>query len=354
VASARRELLHVTQQREDQLAEKNATIKSYLSQNLRLVEEREALAARAAEAERLQRAAEAAAARAAQEKASLAQHNTWLEAELTAKGDSLLSVRRGASEEAMTFRTQLMEAQTKTAAAESRSAAATKRSEDLESKLEKAQRHVATLKSDLSNQKESFDKELTTANRLAELLKEKAAEAEAKVTELRGIVQALKEHQAEATATATEAAEAAEAARKSAVADAEAAREQLKRMTAAAALGPAAGGGGGASTAMSPLLASAASAAPATPNAAALEAAARPAYTTPEAAARPADQVEGLSVTALYSKYAETADALRVETAERRRLDKYLQQILQVRARGVKSEELGGGCCTGACPCVRI
>jgi hypothetical protein len=32
VASARRELLHVTQQREDQLAEKNATIKSYLSQ----------------------------------------------------------------------------------------------------------------------------------------------------------------------------------------------------------------------------------------------------------------------------------------------------------------------------------
>ena len=351
MASARRELLHVTQQREDQLAEKNATIKSYLSQNLRLVEEREALAARAAEAERLQRAAEAAAARAAQEKASLAQHNTWLEAELTAKGDSLLSVRRGASEEAMTFRTQLMEAQTKTAAAESRSAAATKRSEDLESKLEKAQRHVATLKSDLSNQKESFDKELTTANRLAELLKEKAAEAEAKVTELRGIVQALKEHQAEATATATEA---AEAARKSAVADAEAAREQLKRMTAAAALGPAAGGGGGASTAMSPLLASAASAAPATPNAAALEAAARPAYTTPEAAARPADQVEGLSVTALYSKYAETADALRVETAERRRLDKYLQQILQVRARGVKSEELGGGCCTGACPCVRI
>jgi hypothetical protein len=299
------------------------------------VEEREALAARTAEAERTQRLAEAAASRSHQEKASLAQHNTWLEAELTAKGHSLLSVRKAASEEAMTFRTQLMESQTKTVASESRAASATKRSEDGEAKLEKAQRHVATLKSDLSNQKELFDKELTTAKRLAELLKEKAGDAEAKVTELRGIVQALKEHQAEATANAAEAAEAAEAARATAAADAEEAREQLKRMTAASALGPSST----LTSMLSPLLASSA---PATPNAAALSAAGRPAYTTPEAAQRSpgGGEVEGLSVTAIYSKYAEAADALRLETAERRRLDKYLQQILhELEARAPRIQE---------------
>eukprot|EP00976_Prorocentrum_cordatum_P082785 1184969-Prorocentrum_minimum.AAC.1 len=108
--------------------------------------------------------------------------------------------------------------------------------------------------------------------------------------------------------------------------------QQLQRMQTAASMGlPLAMQGGtplGKSSSAAALADSGGT--PGTPGQAlVLAAPGRGDHTTPEASRGSPLQMEGLTLTSLYTKYAETADALRRETAERRRQEKVIDEIFR-------------------------
>ena len=250
-----------------------------------------------------------------QQQQLLQQHNEWLRAELSKKSDELLEARKAASADALEAANELERVKKEAAAAVRDLGGAKEEAARASASASRANEELRGAKESAAAAEAHFDKELVTAKRLAELYKKQAETRGAKTTELEGVLQALRDHLAELKE---------EHAR--ALAEANAAREKAEKAAASAA---------------AELDARPHSGAPASPNENALpaptlaedgaasgrQAGALLAMQLPDVAAA-ALRKENLTMTELYSKYAEAADAWRKECAERRRLQATIDGML--------------------------
>ena len=251
-----------------------------------------------------------------QQQQLLQQHNEWLRAELSKKSDELLAARKAASADALEAANELERVKKEAAAAVRDLGGAKEEAARASASALRANEELRGARQSAAEADAHFDKELVTAKRLAELYKKQAETRGAKSTELEGVLQALRDHLAELKE---------EHAR--ALAEAHAAREKAEKAVAesAAKLADARSHSG----------------APASPNENALPAptlaadgaasgrlaGALLAVRLPDVAAA-ALRKENLTMTELYSKYAEAADAWRKECAERRRLQATIDGML--------------------------
>ena len=250
-----------------------------------------------------------------QQQQLLQQHNEWLRAELSKKSDELLEARKAASADALEAANELERVKKEAAAAVRDLGGAKEEAARASASASRANEELRGAKESAAAAEAHFDKELVTAKRLAELYKKQAETRGAKTTELEGVLQALRDHLAELKE---------EHAR--ALAEANAARAKAEKAAASAA---------------AELDARPRSGAPASPNENALpaptlaedgaasgrQAGALLAMQLPDVAAA-ALRKENLTMTELYSKYAEAADAWRKECAERRRLQATIDGML--------------------------
>ncbi|OMO77802.1 Tetratricopeptide, MLP1/MLP2-like protein [Corchorus olitorius] len=91
---SKRQLLDMIEQKDLEIADKNAAIKTYLDKIINLTDNAAQKEARLSETEAALARAEATCSRLSQEKELIERHNTWLNEELTAKVDNLIESRR--------------------------------------------------------------------------------------------------------------------------------------------------------------------------------------------------------------------------------------------------------------------
>ncbi|GBG81737.1 hypothetical protein CBR_g33916 [Chara braunii] len=190
----KRELLELTEHKNAELDEKNSSIKAYLEKIVALTNERARV-----EAELLEERAEAARARAmqarlTQEKELLDQHNSWLNAELTTKSEALLEERRKSGEVEAELRTKLTEVDKNCKDASDMAKRLKDRVKDLENQLSQTREELKYVKDEAASQEEHFTGEIATASKLASLYKESSEGWSKKCNELEGVVKALETH----------------------------------------------------------------------------------------------------------------------------------------------------------------
>ena len=303
------------EQKNAELAEKNATVQSYLAKVVSASEERSRAEGALREANGKANAFDAAKARMEQEATLLQQHNEWLRAELQRKSEELLSSRKAASAEALA-NTEALEKAKRDAASAQRDLAASKEAQiAAEAAALKRAQELKAAREAAAEAEAHFDKELVTSKRLAELYKTQAEGRSGKTEELEGVLQALRDHLRELKGEHAREL----AAEKEGRLAAEKALTEAKlnfdgRVAAAAA---AAAGAGNENALPSATLNADDAAAPAA--AAGRAGGALLAMQLPDASAA-ALRRENLSMTELYTKYAEAADAWRAECFERKRL----------------------------------
>ena len=301
------------EQKNAELAEKNATTQSYLAKVVSASEERSRVESALREANGKANAFDAAKARMEQEATLLQQHNEWLRAELQRKSEELLSARKGASAEALAGAEALEQAKRDAASAQRELVASKEAQIAAEASALKRAQELKAAREAAAAAEAHFDKELVTSKRLAELYKTQAEGRGDKTEELEGVLQALRDHLRELK---EEHARELSSERKERLA-AEKALTEAKlnfdgRVAAAARIGA-----GDENTLPSATLNADEEAGPAA--AAGRAGGALLAMQLPDASAA-ALRRENLSVTELYTKYAEAADAWRAECFERKRL----------------------------------
>ena len=315
--ASRRELAERVELKNVEIAERNKAAEDHLAKLVAAQEERSRVEAQLREANNKQAAFESAKARMEQQQNLLQQHNEWLRAELTKKSDELLTARKAASADALAAANELEQFKKDCASAVRDLGGAKEEAARASAAASRANEELRGARESAAKAEAHFDKELVTAKRLAELYKKQADTRGAKTTELEGVLQALRDHLAEVKEEHASAMREADAKYKNAEKAAAAAAAELESRA------PHSG-------------------APMSPNENALPAptlgddgaaSGRQAGTLlamrlPDTAAASLRR-ENLTMTELYSKYAEAADAWRKECAERRRLQATIDGMLQ-------------------------
>ena len=315
--ASRRELAERVELKNVEIAERNTAAEDHLAKLVAAQEERSRVEAQLREANNKQAAFESAKARMEQQQNLLQQHNEWLRAELTKKSDELLTARKAASADALAAANELEQFKKDCASAVRDLGGAKEEAARASAAASRANEELRGARESAAKAEAHFDKELVTAKRLAELYKKQADTRGAKTTELEGVLQALRDHLAEVKEEHAAALREADAKYKNAEKAAAAAAAELESRA------PHSG-------------------APMSPNENALpaptlgddgaasgrQAGALLAMRLPDTAAASLRR-ENLTMTELYSKYAEAADAWRKECAERRRLQATIDGMLQ-------------------------
>jgi nucleoprotein TPR len=182
------------EQKNAELAEKNATVQSYLAKVVSASEERSRVEGALREANGRANAFDAAKARMEQEATLLQQHNEWLRAELQRKSEELLSSRKAASAEALAGAEALEKAKREAASAQRELAASKEAQIAAEAAALKRAQELKAAREAAAAAEAHFDKELVTSKRLAELYKTQAEGRGGKTEELEGVLQALRDH----------------------------------------------------------------------------------------------------------------------------------------------------------------
>ena len=264
---------------------------------------------------------EAAKARMAQENALLKQHNDWLNEELGQKSTVLLEDRKKASVEIVDLKTKVVDLEGELEEKARGQAAAQKQLGEVQGKLAERESECLELKQKMSSQEALFEKEIGTAKRLIGLYQDTAEKGTGKVKELEGIVEELQAHMKQAAKASDE--RVAEAEQKAAEAEQRAAdhKAQLDRNLEAASHGVA-------STRVSLGAETPASSASQDQIRRAGDAAMQMLEMSPAAAAATMLK-DGMSLTEMYSKYVEMSDAWRQERSDKKRVQGYLDTILE-------------------------
>ncbi|BAT93110.1 hypothetical protein VIGAN_07201200 [Vigna angularis var. angularis] len=188
---SKRQLIELNEQKDLELSEKNATMKSYLDKIVHLSENAAHKEARLSEVEAELARCRAACSRLEQEKEIIEKQNSWLNEELNVKVNSVFELRRkNADLEADTsFKLTDMERQLNEC---SQSLQWNKdRIRELEMKLKSVQEELISAKDAAATNEEQLSAELSTVNKLNELYKESSKELSKKATDLEGVIKAL-------------------------------------------------------------------------------------------------------------------------------------------------------------------
>ena len=323
-------LLQIVDQRSVDVAQREKAIEGHLERVAALVSERTETTAKLREAETAMGSVKAQEARLKQEKEILEKHNNWLTEELESKSKMALEDGKRATATALELKQRLHELVLQAKSSEEKASKAEERNRTLENDLEAAQLQLKGLKEEFATQQANFDQELVTAKKLSALYKDGAEGHANRVKELEGILKELNEHNKRSAETHKEALLKAEEARDAALKEVGVRKDQLQAAMDAASQGisplrpmqlahlttPASRGAtvtpdGGGDLAGTPG-----------------GAAARLLHLSP-AAATAAMMKEGMSLTEIYSKYAEAADAWRQERMERKRLQAQVDKIFE-------------------------
>ncbi|KAL0321008.1 UNVERIFIED_CONTAM: Nuclear-pore anchor [Sesamum radiatum] len=216
---SKRQLMELLEQKDLEVSEKNATIKSYLDKIVNLTENAASKEARVADLEselddcRLHLPALCRVhmhvvhlsvfpfssptfsnADNLSEKELLERHNTWLNEELTAKVDSLIQLHKAHGELEADMTSKLADVENKFKESSSSLKLHKDRARELEEKLASTERELLSTKDAAAATEERFSAEIATVSKLVDLYKESSEEWSKKATELEGVIKALETH----------------------------------------------------------------------------------------------------------------------------------------------------------------
>ncbi|CAM8980267.1 unnamed protein product [Rhodiola kirilowii] len=191
---AKRQLMELVEQKELEISEKNAMIKTYLDKIVSLTENASLREGKLNDLETELQRSKATYARLSQEKELIERHNLWLNDELTSKVNDLAKLRGAHSELEIEMSLKLAEVEKKFDECSKSLKWHKERVRELETKLGSLEEELLLSKSSASSNEERFAAEVVTANRLVELYKERSEELSKKAGELEGVIQALETH----------------------------------------------------------------------------------------------------------------------------------------------------------------
>ncbi|XP_062158169.1 nuclear-pore anchor isoform X2 [Alnus glutinosa] len=189
---SKRQLIELVEQKDLEISEKNATMKSYLDKIVKLSDNAGQREARVSEIEAELARTQAASSRFSQEKELIERHNAWLNDELTAKVDSLIELRRKYNDLDADMSTKLADREYNECYSSLQWNK--ERARELEMKLTSLQEELCSSKDAAATNEERLSAELATVNKLLELHKESCEEWSRKAGELEGVVKALETH----------------------------------------------------------------------------------------------------------------------------------------------------------------
>ena len=315
----KRGVLQLLDQRKREIGEKNETIKQYLDKLVSMTSEKSEIDSKFRESQQDQNRTEAMQARLTQENALLKQHNEWLNEELTTKSSVLLEDRKKSSMEIVDLKTKVVDLETILVEKKRNCESVEKQLEEHRGKLEAAEEQCLQLKQKISTQEALFEKEIGTAKRLINLYQETSDKGTGKIKELEGIVEELQKHMQDTTRLSEEKVKKAEEKTREVEEKCKEYKAQVDRTVEAASQG------------MTPRLSS--PGAIATPSSAAKQlkktgdSAIQMLELSPAAAAATMMK-EGMSLPDMYTKYVEMSDAWRQERSEKKKIQGYLDTIL--------------------------
>ncbi|XP_059455352.1 nuclear-pore anchor isoform X2 [Corylus avellana] len=191
---SKRQLIELVEQKDLEISEKNATIKSYLDKIVNLSDNAAQREARVSEIEAELARTQASSSRFSQEKELIERHNVWLNDELTAKVDSLIELRRKYNDLEADMTTKLADVEREFNECSSSLQWNKERVRELEMKLTSLQEELCSSKDAAATNEERLSAELATVNKLVELHKESCEEWSRKAGELEGVIKALETH----------------------------------------------------------------------------------------------------------------------------------------------------------------
>ncbi|KAH6764476.1 hypothetical protein C2S51_015725 [Perilla frutescens var. frutescens] len=191
---SKRQLMELVEQRDLEINEKNATIKSYLDKIVNLTENAASKDARIRQLESEFGRLRAASDRFVQEKELLERHNSWLNEELTTKVNNLIQVRKEYGEYEADMSAKLEDVEQKLKESSNSLNFHKDRVRELEDKLSLIERELLSTKDDAAAAEERSSAEISTVTKLVDLYKESSEEWSKKAVELEGVIKALETH----------------------------------------------------------------------------------------------------------------------------------------------------------------
>ncbi|KAK4595107.1 hypothetical protein RGQ29_018748 [Quercus rubra] len=191
---SKRQLIEMVEQRDLEISEKNATIKSYLDKIVNSSNSASQREVRVSELESELARTQAACTRLKEEKELVERHNAWLNDELTAKVDSVIELRRKSNDLEDDMSTKLADVERQFNECSSSLQWHKERVRELEMKLTSLQEELCSSKAAAAANEERLSAELSTVNKLVELYKESSEEWSRKAGELEGVIKALETH----------------------------------------------------------------------------------------------------------------------------------------------------------------
>lgn len=191
---SKRQLIELVEQKDLEISEKNATLKSYLDKIVNSSNSSGQREARVSEMESELARSQAACARLKEEKELIERHNVWLNDELTAKVDSVIELRRKNNDLEDDMSVKLVDVERQLNQCSSSLQWHKERVRELEMKLTSLQEEFSSSKDAAAANEERLSAELSTVNKLVELYKESSEEWSRKAGELEGVIKALETH----------------------------------------------------------------------------------------------------------------------------------------------------------------
>ncbi|KAK7323970.1 hypothetical protein VNO77_27474 [Canavalia gladiata] len=188
---SKRQLIELNGQKDLELSEKNATIKSYLDKIVRLTENAAHKEARLSDIEAESVRCRAACTRLEQEKEIIQKQNAWLNEELTAKVNSFFELRRKHTELEADMSSRLTDVERQFSECSKSLQWNKDRVRELEMKLKSVQEELISSKDAAAANEERLSAELSTVNKLNGLYKESSEEWSRKAADLEGVIEAM-------------------------------------------------------------------------------------------------------------------------------------------------------------------
>ncbi|XP_042520099.1 nuclear-pore anchor [Macadamia integrifolia] len=191
---SKRQLLELLEQKDIEIGEKNATIKSYLDKIVNMTGNASQKEAQLRDSEAELARCRAACDRLSQEKELIEKHNAWLNEELTAKAGELIKFRKLHAELEADTSAKLEDVERQLNESSKSLKWNKERVRELELKLASVQEELCSCKDAAATNEERFSAEISTVTKLVELYKESSEEWSRKAGELEGVIKALETH----------------------------------------------------------------------------------------------------------------------------------------------------------------
>ncbi|TKY49466.1 Nuclear-pore anchor [Spatholobus suberectus] len=191
---SKRQLIVLNEQKDLELSEKNATMKSYLDKIVHLCENAAHKEARLSEVEAELARCRAACTRLEQEKEIVERQNSWVNEELNAKVNSFFELRKKHTELEADMSSKLADMERQFSECSKSLQWNKDRVRELEMKLKSVQEELISAKDAAAANEEQLSAELSTVNKLNGLYKESYEECSKKAADLEGVIKAMESH----------------------------------------------------------------------------------------------------------------------------------------------------------------